>query len=411
MDMKLKMNMSTTTPMHTTKRQKSCFRHLLPTMFLLSAVFFIGSAFVVRDYRQRIARWGALNSVQNTVSKMCETHCRPHGIETLPKGIISRTSDLEMRSLSGPEDKKKSKKSMNLVAIAAGIKQKESVNKIVKKFPPSDFVVMLFHYDGIVEEWNDFEWSAHAIHVSVMNQTKWWFAKRFLHPDIILNYAYIFLWDEDLGVDNFHAGRYLSIIKEEGLEISQPALDPDKSELHHYLTVRDRRSRVHRRIYKKIGRKKCDENSTNPPCTGFVEMMAPVFSRASWHCAWHMIQNDLVHAWGLDFQLGYCAQGDPTKNIGIVDSEYIVHYGLPTLGGVAANKTDAVTTEQTAQNTKLSSSEQQVPLSSYQPTGRDEVRKRSYTELEIFKNRWKKAVKDDDSWIDIVQQSQNQMKH
>ena len=79
-------------------------------------------------------------------------------------------------------------------------------------------------------------------------------------------------------------------------------------------------------------------------------------------------QNDLVHAWGLDFQLGYCAQaifpsyehtqthkhfsicfipwanflcakqGDRTKNIGIVDSEYIIHYGLPTLGGSVANK-------------------------------------------------------------------------
>ncbi|KAK0578444.1 hypothetical protein LWI29_010539 [Acer saccharum] len=276
--------------MHTTKRKKLCFRHLLPTMFLLSAVFFIGSAFVVTDYKQRISRWGALNPVQNTVSKMCETHCRPHGIETLPKGIISRTSDLEMRSLSGPDNKKKSKKSMNLLAIAAGIKQKESVNKIVKKFPPNDFVVMLFHYDGIVEEWNDFKWSAHAIHVSVMNQTKWWFAKHLLHPDIILDYAYIFLWDEDLGVDNFHAGRHLSIIKKEGLEISQPVIDPDKSELHHYFTARDRRSRVHRRIYKKIGRRKCDENSTNPPCTGFVEMMAPVFSRASWRCTWHMIQ-------------------------------------------------------------------------------------------------------------------------
>ncbi|KAL5865570.1 hypothetical protein ACOSQ3_003084 [Xanthoceras sorbifolium] len=413
LNMKLKMNMPATS-MHTKvdrKRQKSCLRYLLPTMLLLSAAFCIRSAFVIRDYKERILQWGVLTSVQNTGSKMRETHCRSHGIETLPKGIISRTSDLEMRSLSGPENKKNSKKSMNLLAIAAGIKQKESVNKIVKKFPPSDFVVMLFHYDGTVDKWKDLEWSAHAIHVSAMNQTKWWFAKRFLHPDIILEYAYIFLWDEDLGVDSFHAGRYLSIIKEEGLEISQPALDPDKSELHHFLTARDSRSRVHRRIYKKIGGRKCDENSTTPPCTGFVEMMAPVFSRASWHCAWHMIQNDLVHAWGLDFQLGYCAQGDPTKNIGIVDSEYIVHYGLPTLGGVVVNKTDAVTPEQTDQNTKLSSSEQQVPLSPHQPTHRDEVRKRSFTELEIFKNRWKKSIRDDDSWIDRVQQSQNQIQH
>lgn len=40
--------------------------------------------------------------------------------------------------------------------------------------------------------------------------------------------------------------RYLSIIKEEGLEISQPALDPRKSELHHPITARERGSRVHR---------------------------------------------------------------------------------------------------------------------------------------------------------------------
>lgn len=31
-------------------------------------------------------------------------------------------------------------------------------------------------------------------------------------------------------------------------------------------------------------------------------------------------------------------QGDRTKNVGIVDSEYIVHYGLPTLGGSASEK-------------------------------------------------------------------------
>lgn len=34
-----------------------------------------------------------------------------------------------------------------------------------------------------------------------------WFAKRFLHPDVVSIYDYIFLWDEDLGVENFHPGR------------------------------------------------------------------------------------------------------------------------------------------------------------------------------------------------------------
>jgi hypothetical protein len=42
------------------------------------------------------------------------------------------------------------------------------------QFPLSDFVVMLFHYDGVVDEWRDLSWSNSAIHVSAVNQTKWW---------------------------------------------------------------------------------------------------------------------------------------------------------------------------------------------------------------------------------------------
>ena len=36
-----------------------------------------------------------------------------------------------------------------------------------------------------------------------------WFAKRFLHPDIVSEYGYIFLWDEDLGVEDFHPEQYV----------------------------------------------------------------------------------------------------------------------------------------------------------------------------------------------------------
>ncbi|MED6196576.1 hypothetical protein PIB30_048729 [Stylosanthes scabra] len=205
-----------------------------------------------------------------------------------------------------------------------------------------------------------------------------WFAKRFLHPDIVSEYDHIFLWDEDLGVENFHPDKYISIIKSEGLEISQPALDPHKSiAVHHQITVRWTTSQLHRRTYKAGN---CDERSTAPPCTGWVEMMAPVFSREAWRCVWYMVQNDLVHAWGLDKQLGYCAQGDRTQNVGIVDAEYIVHYGLPTLGGI--NKFKAL------------------------PQAEDhrvDVRKLSYQELKIFVKRWQKAVDEDSCWVDPFQ--------
>lgn len=41
------------------------------------------------------------------------------------------------------------------------------------QFSSREFVVMLFHYDGAVDEWKEFEWSETAIHISVVNQTKW----------------------------------------------------------------------------------------------------------------------------------------------------------------------------------------------------------------------------------------------
>ncbi|KAA8536613.1 hypothetical protein F0562_029091 [Nyssa sinensis] len=340
-------------------KSRSCLCSFFITASLICGAYFIGSAFLAKDYREILPRWDTNDTRQNTQSddcqissrqekndtrqntqsSKCKNRCMAFGSEALPEGIVVKTSNLEMRPLWGPvADNKKSKPSVNLLAIAVGIKQKEIVNQIVEKFPANDFVVILFHYDGVVDEWSDLGWSGRVLHVSAMNQTKWWFAKRFLHPDIVAEYDYIFLWDEDLGVKNFHPIRYLSIVKDEGLEISQPALDPAKSEVHHQITARMRKSRVHRRFYKLKGSGRCDDNSTAPPCIGWVEMMAPVFSRAAWRCAWYMIQNDLIHAWGLDIQLGYCAQGDRTKNVGVVDSEYIVHLGLPTLGVSDKNK-------------------------------------------------------------------------
>lgn len=43
--------------------------------------------------------------------------------------------------------------------------------------------------------------------------------------------------------------RYIEIVKEEGLEISQPALDPDSTEIHHRITVRARTKKVHRWLF------------------------------------------------------------------------------------------------------------------------------------------------------------------
>lgn len=378
---------------------------------ILVSALFLGGAFVSENYAETVSRWGAPYALQASTSKECEKepekqeHERyhPHGSEPLPRGIVQETSDLEMRPLWGVSKKSRVKSPQNLLAIAVGIKQKENVNQIVQKFPSKNFMVMLFHYDGVTDKWSDLEWSNRAIHIVAINQTKWWFAKRFLHPDIVADYKYIFLWDEDLGVDNFHADRYLAIMEDEGLEISQPGLDSNKSEVHHRITVRSPRQRVHRRIYKLRGSGRCYANSTGPPCTGWVEMMAPVFSRVAWRCAWYMIQNDLVHAWGVDMKLGYCAQGDRSKKVGVIDSEYIVHKGIPSLGGLDDSKTTLGTPDSHLPLNSSSGSSISTPAESAF-SERAEVRRQSYTELDIFNRRWAKAIREDKCWIDPYSQ-------
>ncbi|XP_006349292.1 uncharacterized protein [Solanum tuberosum] len=405
-------------------KSRSCICSLFLTLALICAVYFTGSALMAKDFRafsgftmnstKQNGQCGKCkvpppreekqesHVTENVQNNKCQKKCRPLGSEALPEGIISKTSNLEMRPLWG--DVEKSPHSVNLLGIAVGIKQKEMVNKIVKKFLEHDFVVMLFHYDGVVDEWNDLEWSNRAIHVSAMNQTKWWFAKRFLHPDIVSEYDYIFLWDEDLGVENFHPEKYISIVREEGLEISQPGLDASKSEVHHHITVRRGRSKVHRRFYRlNRGGRTCDNNSTEPPCVGWVEMMAPVFSKAAWRCAWYMVQNDLIHAWGLDMKLGYCAQGDRTKKVGVVDAEYITHLAVPSLGGNSDVETVIKELDNNSlQGKNLSDSDTlAAPVEKFD--NRSLVRRQSYIEMKVFRERWRKAIKQDQCWVDPFQ--------
>ncbi|KAM6577318.1 hypothetical protein CsatB_029155 [Cannabis sativa] len=383
--------------------RRSCFCSLVPATSLLCLVFLLGNAFIAPIYKEKLSIWGMTDTLHNLNFNKCKNQCRPNGSEALPEGIVSKTSNLEMRPLWGFPKKNESAK-VNLFAVAVGIKQKDLINKMVKKFLSNNFAVMLFHYDGKLDEWKSYEWCDHVLHVSAINQTKWWFAKRFLHPDIVAEYGYIFLWDEDLGVESFSPQRYISIVQSEGLEISQPALDPAKSvELHHQITARGRKI-VHRRIYKHgESGKGCDGSSTAPPCTGWIEMMAPVFSRAAWRCVWYMIQNDLIHAWGLDMQLGYCAQGDRTNNVGVVDAEYIIHYGRPTLGGGVGdgNKTSSSAKGHTVKTKNISSTEKAPSHSHSHFKGpRVDVRRQSYIELDIFKKRWEKAVQEDKCWVD-----------
>ncbi|GJM90955.1 hypothetical protein PR202_ga07285 [Eleusine coracana subsp. coracana] len=258
--------------------------------------------------------WASANSRKknNTDSKSDEipkiyVPTNPKGAERLPPGIVVSETDLYPRRLWGDPSEDLTSEPRYLVTFTVGIGQKANIDAAVKKFSDK-FTIMLFHYDGRTTEWDEFEWSKRAIHVSVRKQTKWWYAKRFLHPDIVAKYDYIFIWDEDLGVEHFNAEKYIELVRKHGLEISQPGLEPDRG-----LTWQMTKRRGDREVHK------------------FVEIMATVFSRDAWRCVWHMIQNDLVHGWGLDFALRKCVEPAHEK-IGVVDAQWIVHQAVPSLG-------------------------------------------------------------------------------
>ncbi|XP_078443344.1 uncharacterized protein LOC144712856 isoform X1 [Wolffia australiana] len=265
------------------------------------------------------------NGINTTLGKNVSTN--PSGAELLAPGIVAKESDLYLRRLWGKPSEDLPFKQKYLVAFTVGYPQRYNIDAALKKFS-SNFTIMLFHYDGVTTEWNDFEWSEQAIHVSVPKQTKWWYAKRFLHPDIVAPYEYIFIWDEDLGVEHFNAEEYIKLVRKHELEISQPGLEPN-SGLTWQMTKRRGDKEVHKETVEKPGW--CRDPHL-PPCAAFVEIMAPVFSRKAWRCVWHLIQNDLVHGWGLDFALRKCVEEPAHEKIGVVDAQWIVHQSVPSLG-------------------------------------------------------------------------------
>ncbi|KAK9104334.1 hypothetical protein Scep_021178 [Stephania cephalantha] len=285
--------------------------------------------------------WSSVTGKNGSSSSQAQMHdtskiwvpTNPRGAERLPPGIVQSESDLYPRRLFGKPSEDLTIRPRYLIAFTVGIDQKSNIDAAVKKFS-ENFSIVLFHYDGRESEWNDLEWAKNAIHFSALKQTKWWFAKRFLHPSNVAPYDYIFIWDEDLGLENFDAEEYIKLVRKHGLEISQPGVEPNNG-VTWQMTRRRGDSEVHKVTEERPGW--CSDPHL-PPCAAFVEIMAPVFSRDAWLCVWHMIQNDLVHGWGLDFALRMCV--DPAhEKIGVVDSQWIVHQSVPSLGnqGVASN--------------------------------------------------------------------------
>ena len=294
-----------------------------------------------------------------TLAPLCASARDDDRSYALPARVRARTSDFRLRRLWGsPADDPSPAAATELLAITAGAKMMAKVDEVVRSFDPEKIQVVLFHYDDKVDVWNErFEWSRRAAHAVALKQSKWWFAKRFLHPDVVRPYDRVWVWDEDIDVsghgneaDAFDPEAYVAVVEKHGLEISQPALIagggawPITRRVSPNATVTGNETETSETEMHRFGKdwrgEAClDESGVarpRPPCAAYVEIMVPVFSRRAWRCVWAMIQNDLTHGWGLDLTWHTCA-ADPARNatavqaMGVVDAQGVTHLRVPTL--------------------------------------------------------------------------------
>jgi hypothetical protein len=268
------------------------------------------------------------------------------GLQTVPPQLAASNADLHMHRLTGDPRNDPPRTQHSVFAIAAGSKHAERVNRTISRLPLSDFQPIVLVYDGFPQQFHRFHWSSSAIIISAPSQTKWWFARRFLHPEVVKPYDFVWvrpshqllpnllcaqammsdgrlaqLWDEDIELPSafdankyvrlpsftprkclgflafIHAKRYfasqIEAKKRHGLQISQPALTRNSSPSAWPITWQARNSsqEIHRNGRRPEGvwcEPSLSYEDQPPPCGSLVEIMVPVFSRAAWACTYRM---------------------------------------------------------------------------------------------------------------------------
>jgi hypothetical protein len=114
-----------------------------------------------------------------------------------------------------------------LLAMPVGAEAAERVDALVNAFGFEHFDFMFFVYDA--EEpggvWEEYMWYNRVKFVYMPKTGKWSYAKRFMSPDVVHDYEFIFFWDDDIALTSgVNPTQYLSLVQRLGIEISQPVV-------------------------------------------------------------------------------------------------------------------------------------------------------------------------------------------
>ncbi|KNE64727.1 hypothetical protein AMAG_19268 [Allomyces macrogynus ATCC 38327] len=195
---------------------------------------------------------------------------------------------------------------LGLVAVPVGESAKSRINTLVHQFGLDRFTFMLFIWDQ--SDWSKFPWFANVTAIRVARQAKFWYAKRFIPPEVALHYDYIWLLDDDMVLDfEWSPVNATETMRRYNVHFAQPALTVG--------THFDQGVIEERVVENEVGH-----------WANFVEMMAPIISRGAYACAWTLTPWDTSASWGVDnsfypvcSSLGYCRfailDGYPMKHL------------------------------------------------------------------------------------------------
>ncbi|ORZ41222.1 hypothetical protein BCR44DRAFT_111570, partial [Catenaria anguillulae PL171] len=188
------------------------------------------------------------------------------------------------------------KRQIGLLAIPVGAKSRALISPVIRKFKNAGFHIYLFHYDTS-GPWQ--EYAREYPSVTAPGQAKFWFAKRYLPPQVVENYEYIFLWDDDVGfldIDAWDPVEFVRIMRTYAIHVAQPAIVDGLKDYAQAKVV------------------KWNPRAGTGRWTSFVEMMFGVYSREAWQaCIWELLPWNGRSYWGTDFAFyphcaaaGYC---------------------------------------------------------------------------------------------------------
>lgn len=186
-----------------------------------------------------------------------------------------------------------------LYASAVGSYGKVYLEKIIRRFGYDDFDYLIFRYDNTSFDEPIFNKCEFILEPGI----KWYFAKKYLTPERVNNYRYIFFWDEDIDILDLSPKRLIGIMRHNNLQLAQPCLTPD-SYYSHKIVLKDPSSAVGR-------------------YTDFVEVMAQIYENSTWQKFWPYIEcGSNFWGWGYDYHIRDVCK---LSNMGIVDSEPVRH--------------------------------------------------------------------------------------